>query len=305
MKFLYLIHRALFILSGGCWNDLLTFFIRFKKGPQLIDIPSDDIFQNLNTEEINFKNQMNKNGFYIFNNSISKEVLEEIHISIADKDYIETSEHSDKVINYNDFKNSPESCRYNLDDKTILAIPILMKMSASQTLLKLAQSYLRSKPILDIVTLWWSYPSNDIKLHNIAAQMYHFDMDKIKFIKFFVYLTDVNTKNGPHCLFKGSHKHLPLKLRKKGRFSDDEVAKAYGQENEVKITGKAGSIIAVDTRAIHKGDPILEGNRCLFQLQFSNSSFGKFYPKIVAPKLLSYLKSKNISDDHSYQQFCD
>ncbi|WP_412470493.1 MULTISPECIES: phytanoyl-CoA dioxygenase family protein [unclassified Halobacteriovorax] len=303
-RFLYLLHRALFIITGGLWNDFLSFLINVFKKKKKVNILQEDPFFKLQDEESFFLNSMKENGYYIFNYKLPENLVTEINKEITKQEYnVRNVTDSNQLAYYKDFNLSPESNRYDLSSNRILKIEELINLSSSQTLVKLAQNYLDTKPILDLITLWWSYPTENNDLKNINAQMYHFDMDKIKFIKFFVYLTDVEMDNGPHCLFKGSHNKLPFKLRKKGRFTDKEVAQAYGADKEVKITGKPGSIIAVDTRCIHKGDPILKDSRCIFQLQFSNSTFGKEYENVKAPLFINSLKEKKIYDKSIYQLF--
>lgn len=72
----------------------------------------------------------------------------------------------------------------------------------------IAQEYLACKPIHDLVLMWWSAPHSN-KASSEAAQLYHFDMDHLKFLKFFIYLTDVDEHNGPHCYVRKSHIHKP------------------------------------------------------------------------------------------------
>ncbi|MGI4991232.1 phytanoyl-CoA dioxygenase family protein [Halobacteriovorax sp. GFR7] len=303
-RFLYLLHRALFIVTGGLWNDFLSLLIKTFKKKRELNILQDDPFIKLQNEESSFLKSMKQNGYYIFNYKLPENLVSEINREIAKQEYnIRNVNGNNQLVHYKKFNVAPESNRYDLAANSILQIEDLIDLSSSQTLVNLAQNYLGTKPILDLITLWWSYPTDNTALKNIGAQMYHFDMDKIKFIKFFVYLTDVEMDNGPHCLFKGSHNKLPLKLRKKGRFTDQEVAQAYGADKEVKITGKPGSIIAVDTRCIHKGDPILKDSRCIFQLQFSNSTFGKEYENVNAPLFINNLKEKKIYDKSIYQLF--
>jgi len=154
------------------------------------------------------------------------------------------------------------------------------KILLDENLLHIAQEYLQVKPIIDLVTMWWSAPF-DNKGTNAAAQEFHFDMDRIKFLKFFIYLTDVNPNTGPHCYVPKSHKKLPKALRKDGRFSDALVKENVGEP--IEISGKKGTLLAVDTRGLHKGKPLTEGHRLLFQLEFTNSLFGQSYPLYNIP----------------------
>jgi hypothetical protein len=131
-----------------------------------------------------------------------------------------------------------------------------------------------------LVTMWWSLavPSNQQE-QSAAAQLFHFDLDRLSFLKFFVYLTDVTPLNGPHCYVAGSHRGFKnAKLQRDGRFSDAEI-KAHYPSEEVQIVGQKGTIFVADTKGFHKGLPLESGERLIFQIEFSNSLFGAPYTK--------------------------
>jgi ectoine hydroxylase-related dioxygenase (phytanoyl-CoA dioxygenase family) len=116
-----------------------------------------------------------------------------------------------------------------------------------------------------------------------AAQFFHFDMDRPKWLKFFIYLTDVGTENGPHTFVSGSQRTggIPRELLRKGysRMSDEEVLAFYPPQDVVEFAAPRGTIIAEDTRGLHKGKHVHSGDRLVLQLQFSNSMFGGSYER--------------------------
>jgi hypothetical protein len=107
-------------------------------------------------------------------------------------------------------------------------------------------------------------------------------MDRIKWLKFFVYLTDVGPDNGPHSFVEGSHRsgEVPASLLQKGysRLTDDEVGATFSSDRFVEFVAPRGTVIAEDTRGLHKGKHVTRGDRLIFQMQFSNSLFGGDYP---------------------------
>ncbi len=152
---------------------------------------------------------------------------------------------------------------------------------SARSIIAVAQSYLRCKPIFDVMAMWWhtafsKQPDKD------AAQFYHFDMDRIKWLKFFIYLTDVGPANGPHSFVKGSHRTggIAGQLRAKGyaRLTDEEVQACYPPERFVEFCALRGTVLAEDTRGLHKGKHVQVGDRLMLQLQFSNSLFGSYAP---------------------------
>lgn len=157
--------------------------------------------------------------------------------------------------------------------------PLIAQLSRDPVLLEIAARYLHAAPTLVGVNMWWSYPVRGSAIdHSHAAQMFHYDLDDFKFIKFFFYLTDVDADAGPHVIVRGSHREryrasLRDSLRVR-RYSDEEISRAYGDDRVVRITGPAGSGFAEDTLAIHKGEVPTGRARLLLQFQYALNDFG-------------------------------
>jgi phytanoyl-CoA dioxygenase PhyH len=142
----------------------------------------------------------------------------------------------------------------------------------------IAAQYLGNIPRLIGANLWWSYPVDaSADERNYAAQVFHYDLDDFKFIKFFFYLTDVDEHSGPHVVVKGTHRRKiftsALDRLKVRRYTDDEIAAMYPADSIVPIVGPAGTGFAEDTLAIHKGRAPASP-RLTFQVQFALNDFG-------------------------------
>ncbi len=295
--------RKMFVFSRGSSNDKISNQINQKFGKYDL-VTSNGILGNLSKIEIEkMAAVMKRDGFYIFENKLSEEMINELcaaALSIPCNYLdIDTNSYSSEKVLFN--PDNPISPRYEFDNTSIINLPAIQKLIFDQTLLLFAQEYLGTKPILDLIALWWSIPF-DGRGKSAAAQMYHFDMDRIKFMKFFFYLTDVDTNTGPHCFVKGSHVILPKSLARDGRFSDSEIENYYGSDNAIEICGKRGSIIAVDTRGFHKGKELMAGKRLIFQIEFSNSMFGQTYPLIKIDYCKSDFKAISEKFAHTYKQ---
>lgn len=124
--------------------------------------------------------------------------------------------------------------------------------------------------------LWWTFPSTpsneDRDRH---AHVYHYDLDDIKFIKFFIYITDVDIQSGPHIFVKGSNRNIRYKnsIVKSIRFSDKDILDWYGSENIITVTGPAGSTLIEDTITIHKGSTPISKPRLLLQFEFGINQY--------------------------------
>ena len=166
----------------------------------------------------------------------------------------------------------PLAVRYDVSEADLLSSAAVQDLLADRSLLALAQEYLGGSPVQDMVAMWWTTPSDEGSSE--AAQQYHFDLDRLQFLKAFVYLTDVGPENGPHEFVRGSHRHLPVALRADRRFSDEEVLEHYGAEDRISVTGARGTIFVADTRGLHKGVQVRAGHRLVFQLEYTSSLFG-------------------------------
>ena len=166
---------------------------------------------------------------------------------------------------------------YSYSEVDLISQKCVLDIITDNKFLDIAQNYLKCTPVLTSVNMWWSTDYLK-KPHSEAAQMFHFDLDRIKWLKFFIYLTDVNEDNGPHVYIEKTHKAFskPYKFMLKGyqRIDDKEIYDSYGNDRIKKIIGKAGTVIIGNTSCYHKGIPPKNGNRLIFEFELSNSMFG-------------------------------
>ena len=170
-------------------------------------------------------------------------------------------------------EENPIAVRYEIPEEIIIQSSAAQRIICDPSIYEIARQYLQCEPVQDLVTMWWSTSINTVA-SSAAAQQFHFDLDRINFLKLFIYLTDVDEENGPHVYVPKSHRNLPATLRRDGRHSDVAVKNHYHEE--VVLTGKKGMVFLADTRGLHKGLPLVSGHRLIFQTEYANSLFG--YP---------------------------
>ena len=141
--------------------------------------------------------------------------------------------------------------------------------------------------------MWWqtdllSNPDSE------AAQFYHYDMDGIKWLKVFIYLTDVTAKTGPHTFIRSSHiaGNIPEEILKLGytRLTDEMISRLYSSDYVKEFVGEKGTVIIEDTRGLHKAKHVQSGDRLILQLQYSSSLFGMLggnYRPVTLPTVLT------------------
>jgi hypothetical protein len=243
---------------------------------------------------------LREDGFVVFDAKLPAELCAELRrfaeTTAADVE-MEGNASTQREV-YDSF--APVSRRYHFAEQTLVAQRPVQRLMGDQSLLAFAQAYFKAMPLFDFATMWWSARFSE-EPGSQAAQLFHFDFDRIKWLKMFFYLTDVTEERGPHCFVKGSHRRGiagagPLLTRGYVRLTDEEIAAAFGRDRIVSIGGKAGTIIAVDTRGFHKGVVPATGDRLVLQFQYAINDFGGDIPRVglpstVAPELLEVIGS--------------
>jgi hypothetical protein len=227
--------------------------------------------------------EVEQNGFYMFPHLLSKDVCErlvEFALTADCSPWPPPPGYDEKPGIYH--RRHPLAETYRFTEQLLLDNPDVQKLISDYSILSVAQAYLSTPPILDIVTMWWS-SAFARKASEEAAQLYHFDMDRIKWLKFFFYLTDVTSETGPHCYVAKSHKRKgqPRDLLKRGyaRISDEDIERHYPLQSIREIAGPQGTMFVADTRGFHKGKPPEAGDRLVLQFEFCNNLFGGAYSK--------------------------
>ena len=144
---------------------------------------------------------------------------------------------------------------------------ILRELLTSTEMLTLVKNYLNTKVISINASFFISNPvitTNDEKYSN--AQYFHWDNDFTKFIKFYVYLSDVDDYAGPHIFVEKSHKYKKREHRLCRLFSDYNINQNY--RNIKKFTGKSGSAFFEDSYGLHKGEPPKTKSRIILNVHF-------------------------------------
>ena len=171
---------------------------------------------------------------------------------------------------------NPLAEKYAVDTNSLLSIPTVRSMLLDRGLLEISQDYIGSAPIVDIVTSWYSFPS-DSPSHQ-AAQLFHFDLDRIRWMKVFFLLTDQTIDTGAHLYVPGTHRDggIPRELLDRGyaRLEDNEVSRHFPESTWKTMEAPAGSILIEDTRGLHKGISLKRDHRLMLQFEYTQTLFG-------------------------------
>jgi hypothetical protein len=117
-----------------------------------------------------------------------------------------------------------------------------------------------------VLRVWWSMPTPGQPPER--AELFHRDLDDFRFIKLFVYLTDVDRESGPHVFAVGSHRKDVLTAAGR-RYTDTEVADAVGESSFLQVTGRAGTAFLEATHGLHRATQPTVRPRMIFSALYS------------------------------------
>ncbi len=273
--------RELYWGTNGRFYDLVAFLLRLVNRPCAVDNRPGVLGVPDEIEIERAVNDLDTRGYHVFSRKLPEALCDELltfakttasHPLIASSERLTgLDQHKGDPIVFD--ATNPRAAAYYFDPQQVMETHAAQKVLVDPWFLKVAQLYLRCRVVNPLIEMWWSTAFAKRPVSE-AAQLYHFDMDYIRWVKFFVYLTDVTEDTGPHCYVVGSHLRKPKALLRDGRFRDDEIEHYYSQEEMVEIGGPKGTIFAADTRGFHKGKPLATGNRLIFEFEFAASLFG-------------------------------
>ena len=215
-------------------------------------------------------NNLNTYGYVNLGAILGKNAVDRIY-SHAKKSHLKPTKYSSD----RSFKKIPDLSIDNIwdvpFDKT-LASKDIRDILQDRQLIELSMRYLKSPPVVIGSRLYWSFPQK--KKNFLTPENWHLDAgDGLNFIKYFIYITDVSFANGPTAFVEYSHKLIKRKYFTGRRFTNREI-KIDFPGKEIKVYGKKGTVFAVDTRGIHKGEPVKKGERLMFHFIHSADFFG-------------------------------
>jgi len=262
-----------------CWILVIQFVLlkfstflhagKLTKFYPIIFIKSEILGVIFNDNLNGLNNKLEKNGYVNFNETLPHELIKKIH-DFALKTKTRMAPKYDEKILFD--KNNVESEIYRFDANDIANSTEIQELIMDPFLIDVARNYLKSEPIFDFPAMWWSTAFLK-EASGEAAQLYHFDLDRIKWLKIFFYITDVNENTGPHCYIEGSHlaNTKPKEILKRGyaRIPDEDLEKYYSKEKFKTICAPAGAIFAGYTKCLQKGTPLKENFRLVLKIEIN------------------------------------
>ena len=145
----------------------------------------------------------------------------------------------------------------------------IKKFLLSDEILKIVSNYLNCNKISVSAAFFISNPLRINREEQFSnAQYFHWDNDFKKFLKLYIYLTDVDEESGPHVFIKKTHKFKHSNHRLCRLFSDESIKNCYEKEDVVHFHGESGSAFFVDSYGLHKGETPKNKSRILLNVHY-------------------------------------
>jgi len=195
-------------------------------------------------------------------NSVEYFYKQKIYTSHVPKD----PTYQNKLISVDEFLNK-EDPTYNIasfDINTSLNSDVVKKLCSMEQIWKIARKYLNTEEI-NIFSINTMLTKNS-KIKNYVQNM-HVDFDSANMVVFFVYWTDVSKKAGATRILPGSH--LYLHDRKLPIYIDESLTKY--------LEDRGGAVFAIDTWAMHAGNPNISLPRLVTWIRFSSMPAHTYY----------------------------
>ena len=266
----YYLFRNLYYRTTGISNDRITGELaRIFPKPELPKFIRSVTGDYRSADVVAIVNELKRNGVYRLKTTLPAELVHVLREGAARE--------AAKNKNAGYFRENEARTLYL--ESALLACPEMTRLSADPLFYHVSSQYLGVEPVLNFITAWILRPHlNEQSTLSRSAQLFHIDISNPSFLKVFIYLNNVSEKNGPHCLVPRTHREKAPALWRDGRISDEEMFAHYPESEWDYQIGEAGSVFFVDTKAFHKGVPLIEGERHVAQFYYVDTLFGEHVP---------------------------
>ena len=151
----------------------------------------------------------------------------------------------------------------------LISAPEIHPFVFNDLIIDIAGAYMDCYPAFGTCNLRRSFVNN---MKEGGNQIYHVDPNSPRFLKFFIYLDDVDENGGPFCYVEGSHtKKFELNGRnwnEQYSWDTNSINQIYGEDKVKYLTAKKGDLLMADTNGWHRGTKPLNKDRTMLTLDY-------------------------------------
>ena len=151
----------------------------------------------------------------------------------------------------------------------LVSVPEIHSLVFNDFIIDIAGAYLDCQPAFGTCNLRKSFVNS---LPEEGTQLYHVDPNSPRFLKFFIYMDDVDMDGGPFCYVEGSHTKKfeinGVNWNRQYRWPTKDINTIYGEDNVKYLTAKKGDLLVADTNGWHRGTKPLKLDRTMLTLDY-------------------------------------
>ena len=266
-----------------------------------LDYVNDDIIKSLQND-----------GIYKFGNILNNKICDDILNYLSSKK-VDTKNY--KGIS-SEFAKSKNEKFANYEEDVVYSNPIFHLIANNPLILNTVTRYFGCLPTIQYMMCRWTYSFDNDK-NPVRSQLFHHDYHGVKFLKLFIYLTDVNDINESHVFVKGSHDNVKneycikqyqkrnnfnqevindwyKKKKKRGehKLKDNTIHEIFHESKIDNVLGSKGFCFIEDTNGMHKGN-VPNQDRLFFSITYTlYDSYKDAKPVKKYPNILNLLNKE-------------
>lgn len=210
--------------------------------------------------------QIEKNGYAKIENFIDYNLIDDINRKTQEILNDASHPYNQNKISQIDAKNSKP---YIQVLQPLVSVPEIHSIVFNDFIIDIAGAYLDCQPAFGTCNLRKSFVNS---LPEEGTQLYHVDPNSPRFLKFFIYMDDVDMEGGPFSYVEGSHtKKFEINgfnWNRQYRWPTKDINKIYGEENVRFLTAKKGDLLVADTNGWHRGVKPTRNDRTMLTLDY-------------------------------------
>ena len=212
---------------------------------------------------------LRKNGIIVIGNFEKHyDQLDQLHNSVASLDLDKIIANKNALRKTDDDERAKKKKEFKIKITNFFDKELLLSFAKNQYINKTISQYFGFEPTIRNISVWVDIPNIETK-SDVATQIFHRDFDDIKLVKIFLYLNDVNDRNGPFEYIKTSHLE-PWNYNLKS--DNQSIRNNFSKEHFKSVIGKKNTLIIVDTNGFHHGKKLSEGSRLLLTVSYSSKN---------------------------------